>query len=42
MLPGILVDTVETVGLVLILVMAAGALGWCLSISRVPQTLTPA
>ena len=42
MLPGILADTVETVGLVLILVMAAGALGWCLSISRVPQTLTPA
>jgi len=24
------------------LVMAAGALGWCMSISRVPQTLTPA
>ena len=41
MLPGILVDTVETTGLVLVLVMAAGALGWCMSISRVPQTLTP-
>jgi tripartite ATP-independent transporter DctM subunit len=41
MLPEILVDTVETTGLVLVLVMAAGALGWCLSISRVPQTLTP-
>ena len=41
MLPGILVETVETTGLVLALVMAAGALGWCLSVSRVPQTLTP-
>lgn len=41
MLPGILVETVETTGLVLVLVMAAGALGWCLSVSRVPQTLTP-
>lgn len=40
-LPDILVDTVETSGLVLALVMAAGALGWCLSVSRVPQTLTP-
>ena len=25
----------------LVLVMAAGALGWCISISRLPQTLTP-
>ena len=41
MLPEIMVDTVETSGLVLVLVMVAGALGWCLSISRVPQTLTP-
>ncbi|MBI1243848.1 MAG: TRAP transporter large permease subunit [Alphaproteobacteria bacterium] len=41
MLPGILVETVETTGLVLALVMAAGALGWCMSISRVPQTITP-
>ena len=41
MLPGILIETVETSGLVLVLVMAASALGWCLSISRVPQTLTP-
>jgi len=24
------------------LVMVAGALGWCMSISRVPQTITPA
>ncbi|MGO4171693.1 TRAP transporter large permease [Bosea sp. TAF32] len=37
----ILIDTVETMGLVAVLVMAAGALGWCMSISRVPQTLTP-
>ncbi len=41
MIPGILVETVETCGLVLALVMAAGAMGWCMSISRVPQTLTP-
>ncbi len=37
----ILIDTAETTGLVMVLVMAAGALGWCMSISRVPQTLTP-
>jgi tripartite ATP-independent transporter DctM subunit len=37
----ILVETAETTGLVLVLVMAAGALGWCMSISRVPQTLSP-
>ena len=37
----ILVDTAETTGLVMVLVMAAGALGWCMSISRLPQTLTP-
>ena len=41
-LPGILVDSVETTGLVMALVMVAGALGWCLSISRVPQTISPA
>jgi tripartite ATP-independent transporter DctM subunit len=41
-LPGLLVDTAETSGLVMVLVMAAGALGWCMSISRVPQTLAPA
>lgn len=41
MLPGILVDSVETTGIVLVLVMAAGAMGWCMSISRVPQTVTP-
>ena len=37
----ILVETAETTGLVLVLVMAAGALGWCMSISRLPQTLSP-
>jgi tripartite ATP-independent transporter DctM subunit len=37
----ILVDTAETTGLVLVLVMAAGGLGWCMSISRLPQTITP-
>jgi tripartite ATP-independent transporter DctM subunit len=41
-LPAILIDTAETAGLVAVLVMAAGALGWCMSISRVPQTLAPA
>ena len=37
----ILIETAETSGLVLVLVMAASALGWCISISRLPQTLTP-
>ncbi len=37
----ILVETAETTGLVTVLVMAASALGWCLSISRLPQTLAP-
>lgn len=37
----ILVETAETIGVVLVLVMAVGALGWCLSIARVPQMLTP-
>lgn len=37
----ILVDTAVTTGVVTVLVMAAAALGWCISISRVPQTLTP-
>jgi tripartite ATP-independent transporter DctM subunit len=40
-LPRILADTAETTGVVLALVMAAGAIGWCLSISRIPQTLGP-
>ncbi len=37
----ILVDTAITTGVVMLLVMSAAALGWCISISRVPQTLTP-
>ncbi|MBN9045213.1 MAG: TRAP transporter large permease [Rhizobiales bacterium] len=41
MLPALLLDTAETSGIVLVLVMAAAALGWCMSISRVPQTLAP-
>jgi tripartite ATP-independent transporter DctM subunit len=40
-LPKILADTAETTGVVLALVMAAGAIGWCLSISRIPQTVGP-
>ena len=38
----VLVETVETAGIVTVLVMAAGALGWCLSISRLPQIAAPA
>jgi tripartite ATP-independent transporter DctM subunit len=41
-LPAILINTAETSGIVMVLVMAAGALGWCMSISRIPQTLAPA
>ena len=37
-LPKIVIDTVETTGVVLALVMTAAALGWGLSISRLPQT----
>lgn len=37
----ILVETAETTGIVAVLVMSAAALGWCISISRLPQTLTP-
>ena len=40
-LPRIIVDTVETTGVVLALVMTAGALGWCMSLSRIPQTIGP-
>ncbi len=42
MLPKLLIDSAEVSGLVCALVMAAGALGWCMSISRLPQTLAPA
>jgi tripartite ATP-independent transporter DctM subunit len=38
----VMIDTVETTGVVTVLVMAAGALGWCMSISRIPQTVAPA
>jgi tripartite ATP-independent transporter DctM subunit len=41
-LPAILVNAAETTGIVAVLVMAAGALGWCMSISRIPQTVAPA
>lgn len=41
-LPRLVVDTVETTGIVLALVMAASAMGWCLSLSRIPQTAGPA
>lgn len=40
-LPAILIETAETTGLVMVLVMTAGALGWCMSISRLPQTAAP-
>jgi tripartite ATP-independent transporter DctM subunit len=40
-LPAILINTAETTGIVMVLVMVAGALGWCMSISRIPQSLTP-
>jgi tripartite ATP-independent transporter DctM subunit len=42
MLPAILVNTVEMAGTVMALVMAAAAFGWCMSVSRIPQTITPA
>jgi len=41
-LTAILINTAETTGIVMVLVMVAGALGWCMSISRIPQTLAPA
>jgi tripartite ATP-independent transporter DctM subunit len=41
-IPGILINTAETTGIVMVLVMVAGALGWCMSISRIPQTVAPA
>jgi tripartite ATP-independent transporter DctM subunit len=40
-LPRLVVDTVETTGMVLALVMTAAALAWCLSIARIPQLVTP-
>jgi tripartite ATP-independent transporter DctM subunit len=40
-LPKLVVDTVETTGTVLALVMTAAAMAWCLSIARIPQLVTP-
>jgi len=40
-LPRLIADTVETTGVVLALVMTAAALAWCLSLSRIPQTVGP-
>jgi tripartite ATP-independent transporter DctM subunit len=40
-LPKLVIDTVETTGMVLALVMTAAALAWCLSIARIPQLITP-
>ena len=40
-MPRILIESVETTGLVTALVMVAGALGWCMSVSRLPQAVTP-
>jgi tripartite ATP-independent transporter DctM subunit len=36
-LPRLVLDTIETTGVVMTLVMAAKLLGWCLAISRIPQ-----
>ncbi len=36
-LPKLILDTVETTGVVVALVMAAKLLAWCLAISRIPQ-----
>jgi tripartite ATP-independent transporter DctM subunit len=36
-LPRLVLDTVETTGVVMALVMAAKLLGWCLALSRIPQ-----
>jgi TRAP-type C4-dicarboxylate transport system permease large subunit len=36
-LPRLIVDTVETSGVVMALVMAASLLGYCISVSRLPQ-----
>jgi len=36
-LPRLVLDTIETTGVVMTLVMVAKLLGWCLAISRIPQ-----
>ncbi|RVT73033.1 TRAP transporter large permease [Agrobacterium sp. CNPSo 2736] len=38
-IPEIVIKTMETIGVVLPLVMAASAMAWCLSISRIPQLI---
>lgn len=40
-LPDLLRQTAETTGVVMGLVMAAGAFGWCMSLSGIPQKLGP-
>ncbi len=40
-LVNICINTVETTGVVAALVMVAGALGWCMSLSRIPQMAAP-
>jgi tripartite ATP-independent transporter DctM subunit len=40
-LPKLVIETVETTGMVLALVMTAAAIAWCLSIARIPQLATP-
>lgn len=39
-LPRLVLDTIETTGVVMALVMCAGLFAWCLSISRIPQNLS--
>ncbi len=40
-LPALFIESAEPTGLVKVLVMVAGAVGWYISISRLPQSLTP-
>lgn len=41
-MPRLLVDTLETTGVVMALVMTASLLAWCLSVSRLPQAVSAA
>ncbi len=41
-LPRLLVDTLETTGVVMALVMTASLFAWCLSVSRLPQAVSAA
>lgn len=38
-LPKLVLETLETTGVVMALVMTAALLGWCLSVSRIPQVV---